>query len=130
MIVNADGSGEPVALDGIWVSVSWSPDGERLLLTGFPADEGDFDLYTVHPDGSDLVQLTHDEVTEHEPAWSPDGTRIAFASDREATPEQRDANRSGDAIFTGLSLYAMRADGSDVTRLLQSDSALPVSWSP
>ena len=53
---------------------------------------------------------------------------MAFASDRDATPAQRESNRSGDAIFTGLSLYVMRADGSDVGMLLEGDDVLPVSW--
>ena len=177
IIVNADGSGAPMVLDGLWTSVSWSPDGERLLALGFPHEghEGQFDLYAIRPDGSDPVQLTDDEATQHEPSWSPDGSRIvfatgesdlsqdvyvmnadgsdvrrltdwqgldfapvwspdgrwvAFASDRDATPEQQASNRSGDAIFTGLSLYMMRADGSDVGMVLESDSALPVSWGP
>jgi Tol biopolymer transport system component len=175
LIVNSDGSGQPAALDGLWTSVSWSPDGDRLLALGFPHEghEGQFDLYAIRPDGSDPVRLTDDEATQHEPSWSPDGSRIvfatgesdlsqdvyvmnadgsdvrrltdwegldfapvwspdgrwiAFASDRDATPEQRASNRSGDAIFTGLSLYVMRVDGSDVGMVLESDSALPVSW--
>jgi Tol biopolymer transport system component len=172
LVVDADGSGDPVVFDGLWLSVSWSPDGARVLLTGAPVREGPFDLYTARPDGSDLAQLTHDEVTEHEPSWSPDGRRIvfamgaayfqdvyvidadgsnvrrltgwegldmapvwspdgrwiAFASDRDATRTQRDANRSGRAMFSGLSIYAMHADGSDVHRILARDLAFPVSW--
>jgi Tol biopolymer transport system component len=176
LIVNAGGSGKPVALDGLWTSVSWSPDGEQLLVVGFPqkgTHEGQFDLYTIRPDGSDPVQLTDDKAGEHEPSWSPDGSRIvfatgendlsqdvyvmnadgsdvrrltdwegldlfpvwspdghwiAFASDRDATPAQQERNRSGDAIFTGLSLYVMHADGSDVSMVLEGDQVLPVSW--
>lgn len=176
LIVNADGSGQPVVLDGLWVSVSWSPDAERLLVLGFPeagAHQGQFDLYTIRPDGTDPVQLTDDAGVEHEPSWSPDGARIvfasgqdelsqdvyvmdadgsdvrkltdwagldllpiwspdgqwvSFASDRDATPAQLESNRSGDASFTGLSLYVMRADGSDVSTLLKGDEVLPVSW--
>ena len=178
LIVNADGSGAPVALQGLWVSVAWAPHAERLLAVGFPqigTHEGQFDLFTIRPDGSDPVQLTDDEAGEHEPSWSPDGTEIVFAtgesdlaqdvfvmnangsdvrqltdwegldllpvwspdglwitftSDRDATPAQQESNRSGEAIFSGLSLYVMHPDGSDVTRVLESDAALPVSWAP
>jgi Tol biopolymer transport system component len=170
LIVDADGSGEPEVLDGLWTDVSWSPDGERLVTVGFPDASGRFDVYTMRPDGSDLVRLTDSEAGEHEPSWSPDGARIvfatggdydqdvfvmdadgsnvrrltgwegpdilpvwspdglwiAFASDRDATPAQQERNRSGEEIFTGLSLYAMRADGSGLTRL--SGDGLPVSW--
>jgi TolB protein len=48
-----------------------------------------------------------DEYWDYEPAWSPDGTRIAFCSSRSSHPTLR--------------LYVMNADGSDVIRL--SDAA-------
>jgi Tol biopolymer transport system component len=35
-------------------------------------------LYAVQPDGSGLTRLTHASEQELEPAWSPDGTRIAY----------------------------------------------------
>jgi serine/threonine-protein kinase len=55
---------------------SWSPDGSRIV---FASDrDGDFDLYVVNADGTDLRQLTNEEGNEIEPAWSPDGTRIAY----------------------------------------------------
>jgi Tol biopolymer transport system component len=174
LIVNADGSGGTTAIDGLWTSVDWSPDGERLLVEGFPGEghEGQFDLYTISPDGSDLAQLTEDaagewaswspdgtriaftsgdddyhldvfvmdadgsnrlRVTDWEgfdqsPAWSPDGAWIAFTSDRDATTEQQASNRSGEALFTGISLYAMHPDGTGVMRLLETESAVPVDW--
>jgi Tol biopolymer transport system component len=175
LIVNADGSGEPRAVEGLWVSVSWSPDGKRLVVLGFAhaGHEGQFDLYTIRPDGSDPVQLTDDAAEKHEPSWSPDGAQIvfasgedylsqdvyvmnadgsdvrkltdwagldllpiwspdgewvAFASDRDATPAQLESNRSGDAIFAGLSLYVMHPDGSGVRMVHAGDLVLPISW--
>jgi Tol biopolymer transport system component len=175
LIVAADGSGEPFALDGLWTGVDWSPAGDRLLVEGFPGGghEGQFDLYSIDLDGSDLVQLTDDPAGEMAswspdgtriafssgddeynsdvfvmeadgsdrqrltnwegidlmPVWSPDGEWLAFTSDRDATVEQRASNRSGDALFSGISLYAMRADGTEVTRLLETESAVPpVDW--
>ena len=77
---------------------------------------------------SDVRRLTDWEDLDFIPVWSPDGQWIAFTSDRDATPEQLASNRSGEEIFTGLSLYVMRVDGSDVGMVLESDSAIPVSW--
>jgi Tol biopolymer transport system component len=103
-------------LDGHWEGVSWSPDGRRLVAYGFPQLEGGrFDVYTMDPDGTDLVRLTDDETVERQPSWSPDGTKIVFAT--------------GDGF--DLDIYVMAADGSDVRRLTGREGIdlFPV-WSP
>ena len=43
---------------------------------------GNADIYTMNPDGSNRVQLTTTPSEDVDPRWSPDGTRIVFASDR------------------------------------------------
>ncbi|MGH2631388.1 MAG: TolB family protein [Actinomycetota bacterium] len=115
-IVNADGSGRRTVLDGHWEEVSWSPDGRRLLLLGFPDQEdARFDLYTMDPDGSEPVQLTNDASIEHTPSWSPDGRRILFADGPDNDPD----------------VYVMDADGSGVRMLTDRRGwdFIPV-WSP
>lgn len=117
-IVNADGSGRATVLDGHWEWVSWAPDGQRLLLSGFPESETEtaqFDLYTAGLDGEELVQLTDDAAIEHSPSWSPDGSRIVFS-------EGGDYDQD---------VYVMNADGSDVRRLTERDGFdfVPL-WSP
>ena len=64
-------------------------------------------------------RLTSNADYDDFPAWSPDGTQIAFASDRD----------SGDS--SRLEIYVMRADGSDVRRLTfdEADDRHP-AWSP
>ncbi|MFZ5623432.1 MAG: BamA/TamA family outer membrane protein [Gemmatimonadota bacterium] len=59
---------------------SWSPDGERLVFTGY--HNGVSDLFTIRRDGTDLQQLTDDRYADLHPVWSPDGTTIAFTTDR------------------------------------------------
>jgi Tol biopolymer transport system component len=43
---------------------------------------GGFHLWTLRPDGGEVRQLTDGPWDDRGPAWSPDGTRIAFASER------------------------------------------------
>lgn len=45
-------------------------------------DGVNYDIYTVCPDGTQLANLTNDPADDVNPAWSPDGTQIAFASAR------------------------------------------------
>ncbi|MDX2194294.1 MAG: hypothetical protein NW201_13145, partial [Gemmatimonadales bacterium] len=68
-----------VKLDGV-TTPSWSPDGQRLVFTGY--DGGLTDLFVVNRDGSGLTRLTNDKYADLHPMWSPDGTTIAFTTDR------------------------------------------------
>jgi TolB protein len=77
-VVNADGTQSHLIDHGRWESVDWSPDGTTLLLSGYPGDTNQLDLYTVTPDGSDLTRLTNDADSEHAASWSPDGSSILF----------------------------------------------------
>jgi Tol biopolymer transport system component len=105
----------------------WSPDGGSIVF--FMGDNDyELDVYVMDANGSNVRRLTDWGGLDLFPVWSPDGQWIAFASDRDATQAEQESNRSGEAIFTGLSLYVMRADGSDIHPLLESDAALPVSW--
>jgi Tol biopolymer transport system component len=60
---------------------SWSPvsGDERILFVG--RTDGDWELYTMWDDGTDLVRLTDNDSEEIQPRVSPDGRTVAFASD-------------------------------------------------
>jgi dipeptidyl aminopeptidase/acylaminoacyl peptidase len=58
------------------VSPSWSPDGRRIAFVSNRG--GNFELFTINADGSELRQLTHTPEDEGEPTWSPDGSQIAY----------------------------------------------------
>ena len=77
--------------------------------------DGNYEIYVMNADGSDITRLTHNSVRDYGPSLSPDGRRIAFQS-------WRDDNED---------IYVMNADGSDVTRLTENEAADygPI-WSP
>jgi TolB protein len=54
---------------------------ERITFAAYR--NGQWDIYSLAPDGSDPRQLTNDVFEDTDPAYSPDGTEIAFASRRE-----------------------------------------------
>ena len=89
---------------------AWSPDGRRLL----GVRNGEIFLDSVT--GAAITNLTNHPAYDWTPAWSPDGSRIAFASDRDGP----------------LALYVMNADGSDVVRLATGGvgTAWHPTWSP
>ena len=99
-VMNANGSGRATFDLGVNVSLPrWSPDGARILFTGNSIISSEGDIYTVGPDGTDLVRLTMTGVSIRA-RWSPDGQRITYG---------QSGAESG--------VYTMQADGSLQTRI-------------
>jgi Tol biopolymer transport system component len=72
-IINADGSGRTDLLTGksaAYINPAWSPDGTKIVFSS-DRDGGDYDLYTMDTDGSDVAQVTNLPGDEHTPDWQP-----------------------------------------------------------
>jgi eukaryotic-like serine/threonine-protein kinase len=104
---------------------SWAPDGARLVFVSpclhrvdSPRESyTDTSLYTINADGTGLKQLMNIPGADLEPAWSPDGKRIAFTS-------IRDGNKQ---------IYLLDVDSQSVIRLTKPDVNIENSqpaWSP
>ena len=85
--------------------------GDRSSLSGRIAFDNFDDVWTIDADGTDLTRLTHSPGPDFDPAWSPDGTQIAFRSERSGEPE----------------IWVMNADGTGQHRLTRG---LSPAWSP
>ena len=86
------------------------------------------EMASARMDGSQYRRLTDSVGLDMSPAWSPDGTRIAFVSDRVAYESVEDELRPG----SSFNVYVMNADGRDVRNLAPSviaESTRPM-WSP
>jgi Tol biopolymer transport system component len=121
-LVRTDGSGAR-RLPYLTATAVWSPDGTRIAFARMRVRTGPgpccnpsaTDIYVVNADGSGKRKLTHNARYNAEPAWSPDGRKIAFRS-------TRNGNRD---------IYVMNADGSgkrNLTRNPARDGS--PSWSP
>src|SRR5690348_14138231 len=56
---------------------------ERVSRIAFEGVDGaNLEIYAMNPDGTNIVRLTNNPGMDGFPIWSPDGTRIAFSSER------------------------------------------------
>jgi Tol biopolymer transport system component len=99
-------------------------DGRGSDVAFVSTRDGDYAIFAMNATGGGQHRLTEADVNtsspdaiffQVEPAWSPDGTRIAFSSRREGS----------------FDIYVMQADGSGTTQLTSAKEhdSYP-SWSP
>lgn len=85
----------------LWLrNAAISPDGKMIAFTY----KGD--IFTVPANGGKATRLTTSESYETAPKWSPDGKRIAFASDRHGN----------------MDIFVMNADGGTPLRLTSNSA--------
>jgi Tol biopolymer transport system component len=124
--VNPDGTGlTRISRTEVSSDPAWSPDGRQIVFVGLA--DGHREIFKVNADGTGQTRLT---TTAHSggfnldyrgPTFSPDGTKIAFESNRETHCQRVECGR----------IYAMNADGSEL-KLLTNDTggSYAPEWSP
>lgn len=92
-----------------------TPTTPKILFTS--TRDGNYEIYTMNPDGSEQVRITQHPAVDYGAAWSPTGEQIIFVSDRSGRPD----------------LYLMDPDGSNVRRIFRRKIVgrrTSPTWSP
>lgn len=117
-IVNSVETGEIRLTDGrnSDVDPSWSPDRKHIIFSSErDPHSGQYQLYIMDGDGSNLHQVTSSSGDNVNPSWSPNGDKVVFSSDRNGAWQ----------IFT------MNINGSEQTALTDiAHPSLYPAWSP
>ena len=77
--------------------------------------DGNSEIYVMDSDGGNQIRLTHDPAMDSDPAWSPDGNRIAFVSRRNGGVDR---------------IYVMDSDGQRLKQLTKDFNCSEPAWSP
>jgi Tol biopolymer transport system component len=75
-VTDTDGNASKLARGGY---PAWSPDGTRIAFDRNNAGTGNWHIWTMLADGSQITRMTSGMGANIEPTWSPDGTELAFA---------------------------------------------------
>ena len=97
-------------------AADWSPDGRSLVLAGKREGDAFLGLWVVRADGSGARRITPDTWEAQYPAWSPDGSSIAFT--RVVPPDD-------------FALHVISTDGSGLRKVSRGESNDNyAAWSP
>jgi len=125
--MHSDGSGQTRLTDIEGEYPAWSPDGTKFAFmsqagAAGPGGAPGYEIFVMDADGSALQGLTHAPGEDGWPAWSRDGSQIAFSSTRD---DHGQLGPDG-PLFD---VYVMNADGSDQRRVSERFGQF-TTWSP
>ena len=97
---------------------------DKILFTS--DRDGNHEIYVMDSNGSKPARFTNNPATDWSTSWSPDGTKIAFASNRGSVLEDKDD------VHSKSDIYVIDANGSNLTNLTNNPDKWDCfpSWSP
>ena len=103
----------------LWLGSVLASNTNRIVFTFF-VEQWESEIYVMDADGGNRENLTNHAGYDHSADWSPDGTKIAFVSDRDGGPDGGP-----------FQIYAMDADGTNPIRLTDGPrTKMDPDWSP
>ncbi|MGH7149632.1 MAG: hypothetical protein ACREIU_02980, partial [Planctomycetota bacterium] len=111
--------------EGYDAEATMDPAGTRIVFTS--TRDGDIEIYSMAPDGSDARRLTNSKGYDGGAAFSPDGKRLVFRADEPADPAEvqdyADLLAKDLVRPTRVEIYVMNADGTGRRRLTRNGAA-------
>ena len=113
-VMNSDGTDVERLTDPSYASESpkWDKQRDKIIFvsnkdTSFGQEwNSRYEIWSMNSDGTNSTRLTYNSFYDHNPCWSPDGTKIVFISNRDKVATSYDRQ-----------LYIMNADGSNQNKL-------------
>lgn len=110
-VVDTAGNNQRLVIKGFAYNPAWSPDGKSILHCRYLIGVETSELFIMDTSGGHPIRLTYDSLEDRYPAWSRDGSSIAWT-----------------VLNQGLTeIWMMKADGSSQRKLT---NGLYSSWSP
>ena len=120
---------------GLTIDPALSADGKLLAYASDRAGEDNLEIWVRHVAEGESVRLTNNPADDHEPSFSPDGSQIAFRSERNPPGVYLTSSLGGEATLVANDgrnpRYSPTANGSPVGLVRQptvSDSSDSHNW--
>jgi len=107
---------------------TWSPKGDEISFSS-DREDGDWEIYAIHPDGTGLRRITHIPGNDAHSSWSPDGQWLTFATGATGFKDEMALHPHNPQSYGEIAV--MRPDGSDFHLLTDNpwEDATP-RWAP